>query len=740
MESSKVVEIFIENENRESFMLECPKEITLSELKKLIEQKEFTKLGSDYYDIIFKGATYDKKNIKKILKLEEGDRITIENYRVNEGGVFVQFHKNINLDESSTKTIPLTGILRLILVKYISSFITDVSKFSEEMQTIIKELKKGMKLEQDAQKDIKSNLEETEGHNIVAYSNYVCSVIDDDKIRDMIKQLPKNKENEVKKYWSILSIYEEFNKHFEVELYKALETSYFDYSLIALSIYEQTNRKKYIEGMNNCPNMVVRNLFHGTQIDPIAKIITNGFLYTRKPFYGMGIYFSDMLDYVSFYSGGKDYDSRRDKFNTILPVNETFSCVSAEVYYSKNNKTEIFDYSLWIEELEYFPTYEEIKTKYGDKMVEKNGVHFARVEPEGGTVRNREEIISDTKDGKFIGTEYVITEMDQILPLYGLTFKRNEFFVIWRDNHFKGENDYSDYLKERQLFIYQYAKMNAYFTDNTEKALEIIKRKKYNKIILISNIGLDLGGKKFVEVARKILGFNVMVLFFSANEEHLSWIKNFPNALYTNQADFYKDYILNYNEKGLLNLKKKIEECYEINLKFEKDFLKFPEFVNEAEYDKLLFYKANPYFKKVVIRNSQNQSILCMDKNDRKPYFDNSKLDVNKFYWYITLMGNEITLYSNESYLGADVNSKKATGEEFMKTYESAYQFEKINDNEYLIYYKDKNNVLTLSGSKAILQKENNDKSNQKLKFIEILDSFVYEEKLAKEELESSKS
>ena len=140
----------------------------------------------------------------------------------------------------------------------------------------------------------------------------------------MLKQLPPNKVNEIKKYWSILSIYEEFNKKFEVELYKALERSYIDFSLIALSIYEQTNRKQYLEGMEHCPNIEVRNLFHGTQIDPVSKIITGGFLYTRKAFYGMGIYFTDMLHYASFYAGGKDYESRSRNFKTILLVNETF--------------------------------------------------------------------------------------------------------------------------------------------------------------------------------------------------------------------------------------------------------------------------------------------------------------------------------------------------------------------------------------------------------------------------------
>ena len=57
-----------------------------------------------------------------------------------------------------------------------------------------------------------------------------------------------------------------------------------------------------------------------------------------------------------------------------------------------------------------------------------------------------------------------------------------------------------------------------------------------------------------------------------------------------------------------------------------------------------------------------------------------------------------------------------------MLTYEESYKFEKIKDNEYLIYYKDKNNVLTVSGTNAILQKENSNKNNQKFKLIENLD------------------
>ena len=64
--------------------------------------------------------------------------------------------------------------------------------------------------------------------------------------------------------------------------------------------------------------------------------------------------------------------------------------------------------------------------------------------------------------------------------------------------------------------------MNSYFESSTEKALEIINRKKYNKIILISSIGEELSGKKFVVVARKILEFDVLVLFYSNNSKDLT--------------------------------------------------------------------------------------------------------------------------------------------------------------------------------------------------------------------------
>ena len=713
MESN--VDIFIENEEEKLFIIDCPKEIKYSDFKNIIEKKNITEIS--YYFILFNGIPYYDDDYKNdIIKLDVGDKLTIINERISDWKCFLKFHENYNFDENDLKTEPLTGLLKLIFVKYISTFIIDTNNIkSKEIQKIIFDLKLRLKMKENPDKNIKLNLEEIQGNNILVYMNYINSIIDDNTINHLLNLFPTKEQNEIKKFWGILLKYQEFNKLFEVELYKAIDKSYFDYSLIGLSLYEQNNRKKYIESINCYSFITVKYLFHGTQIDPISKKILNNFLYSREASYGMGIYFSDMLDYISFYYGGKDYNSRKENFGSVLPVNSIFSCISAEIYYREYKKNDIYDFSLRVENLDHFPSYEEIKRNYPDKMVEKYGINFSRVGPYKEKMKEKSEIIEDIKKRKFLGNEYVITEFDQILPLYGLTFKRNEYFVIWRDNHFKGNNEYSDFLKERKLFIYEYAKMNVYFEDSIEKALEIIKRKKYNKIILISNIGLDKSGKKFIEVARKILGFNVVVLFFSQNKSHLSWIKNFPNALYTNNASFYKDYIMNYNEKGLKDLKNKIEKEYKIKLKFDNDFMKFPKFINNIKYDKISFRESSPYFKKVIIKNNFNNSILCM-KNDSEPCFKSAdNLDIRDYFWYVTLIDNEITLYSNENYLGVNLNLKKATREEFMKI----FKFEKLNEKDYLIYFSDKNNVLTVNGSNAIIQKESNNKSNQIFKLVE---------------------
>ena len=52
------VDIFVENENGNIYMLECPSRIVCSELKKIIKNKGVTKLNPRQFEIFFKRAIY----------------------------------------------------------------------------------------------------------------------------------------------------------------------------------------------------------------------------------------------------------------------------------------------------------------------------------------------------------------------------------------------------------------------------------------------------------------------------------------------------------------------------------------------------------------------------------------------------------------------------------------------------------------------------------------------------------
>ena len=143
----------------------------------------------------------------------------------------------------------------------------------------------------------------------------------------------------------------------------------------------------------------------------------------------------------------------------------------------------------------------------------------------------------------------------------------------------------------------QYAELNIYPCETTEEALNLIRRKKYNKIILISNIGTDLGGKKFVDQARNILGNDVIVLFSAYNTEHIKWVKDYKNALFSNDPKFYEDYLNCFSdrkkdyekEEAIKKLKEKLENHYNVEFNFDYNYLEYPLFKEEGNFSDLSF-------------------------------------------------------------------------------------------------------------------------------------------------------
>ena len=99
-----------------------------------------------------------------------------------------------------------------------------------------------------------------------------------------------------------------------------------------------------------------------------------------------------------------------------------------------------------------------------------------------------------------------------------MTLKRSEYFCLWRDYHFTHKTSYTEHALHVKNYAKQLLGINIYGVGEFDEALDIVKRKKYNKIILLSNIGRDVEkAKKFINDIRNILKFNIVVLFFTSN-------------------------------------------------------------------------------------------------------------------------------------------------------------------------------------------------------------------------------
>ena len=622
--------------------------------------------------------------------------------------MIIRFLKARN-DENQKKD--LKGLLKLCLLKKLSFFLNDLEDIKEirsyclkDISYIFKEIREYIHLFEE-EKNLKIIIKAKKAFNILLYSYYLDDIeISSDIINLLINSLNNEQKNEINNYWKALSKYEEYND-FEEQFNKDLKNSHFDFSLISLNILERDNPEDYKINKNKCKHMKKKLVYHTSKID--IDSLKDGYKlkYPKESLYGMGIYSSDTIDYIASYCSN-------EKKGDIISVNSFFSFIASEIYYDESKLKIIENMNYSTKALDHYPSYNELKLHYPEKMVEPNGIHYKKIEKNDIFKSFNNNCFKEKN--KFLGNEYIITEKNQIFPLFNLTLKRNEYFVLHRDPNFKGNNEFSTFLNN----LKQYNKafdMNFYYESSTEEALKFLLKRKYNKVILITSIGKDLSGKRFVEIARKILGFNIIVLFVSNNTSHFHWIKDFPNCLYTNELDIYHEYITNFNEEGLKELREKVIEKYQIKLKeFTFDFMLFPYYINNNSY---IF--SNLDFKNIYIRSvhikMRNGKYLCME--------DNGKVNIGltPCVWDITLFNTEITLFSNGFYLHFDKkynknnkNKEKVIGYKYMSYWhfykkDEFYYFMKKNEGS-------KNNyILSIEGGNIIKVKKSKIKNNNNL-------------------------
>ena len=312
------------------------------------------------------------------------------------------------------------------------------------------------------------------------------------------------------------------------------------------------------------------NIYYGASDANIKQIIENHFNQFPQNLFGNGFYFTNSLDcgiMMNQYFENNSLD--------IPTVNEVFSFAISSVFYNNSTRKRVTD---------------------NNNSPKKNEANVALVD---GKMKS----IANVDKSRFYSREYILGDKSQILPFIQIKVKRNEYCVIWRDVNFKSEDVYGDkydkifkdFLKERLDYISRYAKFNIYPCKDTKEALALVEKKKFNKIILMSNVGSDYGGRDFVDKARKIIGSDVICLFLAYMEEHLEWIVNYKNSLFSNDTEFYEQYLecftddIETTKKNVLALKNSIEDYYSVKFKIENDFLDFPQFKNDGEFSDLKF-------------------------------------------------------------------------------------------------------------------------------------------------------
>ena len=567
---------------KESILCNKDSKDSLNDINECLRQSEVSGLGDSREE-------YDKMTIKKSKSMEhinseynfsESQDLDLSKNKNSdlEPEIDIKFFRNGKINDlKKNLDLDLQGLLKLCLLKEIAicEEFEEIEGLPEHISNIIKILKKGKIKYDDIKSGIKQILEKIKGGNILNFSNYVDSIINQKDINDYLIPKLKNSKNNIFSIQNCLGQYMTYYKKFEQEFDRAKKENVFEYSIISAGIIERDDIDKFEDCRKKCPNRVDRILFHGTCYDAISSILPDVFRISRYyAQHGEGVYFTEDLESCWIY--GSEEKSKNniddDRRNLDVPkVGQYLSFIASAVYYDRKKKRRVFD------------------DTYNPK---ENDINYAYAEMEDLETINEPE----PDESRLYSSEFVVGCLEQILPFMCFKLKRDEYCIIWRDINFSKnpiyDNEFDEifknYLKERMEYINKFAKYNVYPCETSEEALKLIRRKKYNKIILISNIGTDLGGKTFVEEARKIIGNDVVVLFNAYDTDHLDWVKTFKNAFFSDEPEFYEQYLECFYDKtkeeskeSIKTLKDKLEKHYNVKFTFDEKFLDYPFAENE---------------------------------------------------------------------------------------------------------------------------------------------------------------
>ena len=458
--------------------------------------------------------------------------------------------------------------------------ISDISKINnrKENNSTSKNEKSIIHLESDI-----NTLDNNDSINILELSKY----INKKDLLNFFKKLSDNANEQESNQMPLIEKLDEFNKQFDIDIENALSKSTFEYKIFRIfSVDKKINnykkeKNKCLERNNKCFEQKI--LFHGTKIENSISILSTQFRDSSSHKIGSGVYFTDMPDYAWRYSKNSREDQNREK--NIPKVGDTFCIVVSEIYYDRSQLETVYNTD----------KINEIVPKYGIRCCFSNYK---------GHIMNKESLINNNR---FIGNEFLVTNKDQILPLYSIILKRIEYLVIWRDYNFNllNPNKYSnktfnkiqEFHNKIKIKITRNLNSKIYYVKTTEEALKLIEIKKYNKIIIITNGNNN--AKEFINKARNIIGSPVIAAISAYDiKRHISMVKEMENAILLNGIDYHEKFlnsVINNDKNGLIDLRKEIinDYCKTIEdfyfQEFNDNLLNYPNFKENGNFGELVY-------------------------------------------------------------------------------------------------------------------------------------------------------
>ena len=390
-EEEEELDIFIfDTATDKKYLFQVPPNIKSTDLRKKLE----IFLEATNFEFRYKSKLYKDD---EIISFQEGDTIYI--YKKEEAKVS---ESNTQAQNKGFAYVKLPKILHLILVKYISDNSNNLNNITDkDTKNIISEIKNKLELNKDESNNIKICKKEKIDCDILSYANDIFAKIDEKEINYLI--VNEELKIEATNFLSTLSTYQPYQSFFEDDLPKALEKSNFKYSISGIQLLPLTINKNFFEEEKKCQNKTYKYLFHELPLKTKKELNINLLPYSGKALYGIGIYFTDEIDYLAHKTNKKEAKA--------IPIKSSFSCSVSQIYYDNKLKRDISE-PILTKSLDNYLNIEEIKNKFKDKIVVKNGLHFVG--------------IKDGSRQNLIGNEYIIYERDQILPLFVLDLKIKE--------------------------------------------------------------------------------------------------------------------------------------------------------------------------------------------------------------------------------------------------------------------------------------------------------------------------